>query len=547
MTNSQRERELLYKARHLYQKGQSQLALQIVRQVLQSNPASEQGWLLLAYLVRKDKQKAVYCLQKVLSINPNNQEARLALAKYQSGRMNTLQNQKMVETKVVKYSSEEAMEAGIRQMGADGWKVVNVQVVKEHGLSSCLIIFLALTIVGLVLLLLLLFSAKKVYVVTYQREVVSFNPHYGEAQGKLRKTENLAQEKHKKYSSPLEKFVIVGVFVALGIAALVFALLPKRKYTPTQQDAFSYATGFALKEMYANAPDYYCEGERNPDKAGAYWYLLRVTPLGGNRFKVIGATKAIDRYCVYEVGYFVATVEYVNERGWILVGDVDFSNPCLTVDRTDDYLQGAEDKLVCNGWYPGWKPDPNWSPSSYNALTVATQQLESIPSVTPSPSPSPTPTPRVIPLHGGDIGKSWSNGERRISLLSVYRTTSLNGVRPFGEWHGGYEAGFTKFLVVNLRLERLKPGYEDFYMTAFWLWAYTPDKSVEYQADQYLYKSPQVIRVYYGKAVETSIAFEVLPTSHNFIMCYEYGIAIGPSGKIAGECGSIGNEFKFGD
>jgi len=88
--NSQRERELLDKARHLYQKGQSQLALQIVRQVLQSNPTSEQGWLLLAYLVRKDKQKAIYCLRKVLSINPNNQEARLALAKYQQSRKSTL-------------------------------------------------------------------------------------------------------------------------------------------------------------------------------------------------------------------------------------------------------------------------------------------------------------------------------------------------------------------------------------------------------------------------------------------------------------------------
>ncbi|NPA72661.1 MAG: hypothetical protein GXO35_07515 [Gammaproteobacteria bacterium] len=170
-----------------------------------------------------------------------------------------------------------------------------------------------------------------------------------------------------------------------------------------------------------------------------------------------------------------------------------------------------------------------------------------VPTPSPLPMPTPTVTPVKIPLTRGDIGKSWSNGERRISLLSVYRTPSLNGVKPFGKWHGGYEAGFTQFLVINLRLERLKPGYEDFYMTAFWLWAYTPDKRVEYQADQYLYKSPRVIRVYYQKPVETSIAFEVLPTSHNFIMCYKYGIAIEPSGKIAGECGSIGNEFKFGD
>ena len=77
----------------------------------------------------------------------------------------------MTETKVVKYESEAAMKAGIQQMEAEGWKVVNVQETKEHGASSCLIIILALTIVGLLLLPLLLFSAKKVYVVTYQREI----------------------------------------------------------------------------------------------------------------------------------------------------------------------------------------------------------------------------------------------------------------------------------------------------------------------------------------------------------------------------------------
>lgn len=77
----------------------------------------------------------------------------------------------MVETKVIKYHSEQAMKAGIQQMEAEGWKVVNVQETKEHGVSSCLIVILALTVVGLLLLPLLLFSAKKVYIVTYQREI----------------------------------------------------------------------------------------------------------------------------------------------------------------------------------------------------------------------------------------------------------------------------------------------------------------------------------------------------------------------------------------
>jgi len=80
----------------------------------------------------------------------------------------------MIETKVITYQSEAAMNAGIQQMEAEGWKVTNVQEAKEHGASSCLIIILALTIVGLLLLPFLLFSAKKTYTVTFQREQQEF-------------------------------------------------------------------------------------------------------------------------------------------------------------------------------------------------------------------------------------------------------------------------------------------------------------------------------------------------------------------------------------
>ena len=76
----------------------------------------------------------------------------------------------MTETKVIVYQSEAAMNAGVQQMEAEGWKVTNVQQAKEHGASSCLIIILALTIVGLLLLPLLLFSAKTTYTVTFQRD-----------------------------------------------------------------------------------------------------------------------------------------------------------------------------------------------------------------------------------------------------------------------------------------------------------------------------------------------------------------------------------------
>lgn len=76
----------------------------------------------------------------------------------------------MTETKVITYQSELAMNTGIKEMEAQGWKVTSVQEAKAHGASSCLIIILALTVVGLLLLPLLLFSAKKTYTVTFQRE-----------------------------------------------------------------------------------------------------------------------------------------------------------------------------------------------------------------------------------------------------------------------------------------------------------------------------------------------------------------------------------------
>jgi hypothetical protein len=157
------------------------------------------------------------------------------------------------------------------------------------------------------------------------------------------------------------------------------------------------------------------------------------------------------------------------------------------------------------------------------------------------------PTPIKSTLSGGDIGRGWFNDDRRISLLSVYRTESLNGVKPFGEWNGGHEAGFTQFLVVELQFDRFTPGFDDYEMSGFWLWAYTDDGYREYQADQYLYKSLNMIRVNYQETVREIIAFEVTPESHNFIMCYHSGIAVAPSNKIVSECGSTGYQFKFGD
>ena len=76
----------------------------------------------------------------------------------------------MIETKVIVYKSVGGMNSGVAKMESAGWTVASVQESKEHGASSCLVIILALTIVGLLLLPLLLFSASKNYTVTFTRE-----------------------------------------------------------------------------------------------------------------------------------------------------------------------------------------------------------------------------------------------------------------------------------------------------------------------------------------------------------------------------------------
>ena len=52
-------------------------------------------------------------------------------------------------------------------MESNGWSVQNIVESRDHGLSSCLVILLALTLIGLLLLPVLLFTAKKTYTVTY--------------------------------------------------------------------------------------------------------------------------------------------------------------------------------------------------------------------------------------------------------------------------------------------------------------------------------------------------------------------------------------------
>lgn len=71
--------EKLQQAITLIKSGKKQDGQQILLQIIKSEPDNEQAWLWMSVVVSEDKRR--YCIEKALSINPNNQQAKQALAK----------------------------------------------------------------------------------------------------------------------------------------------------------------------------------------------------------------------------------------------------------------------------------------------------------------------------------------------------------------------------------------------------------------------------------------------------------------------------------
>jgi hypothetical protein len=71
MTNNN---DLLQESIALIKNGQKQRARVLLQKIIQQEPQNEKAWLWLSATVDKNEQK-IYCLKKVLEINPNNQSA----------------------------------------------------------------------------------------------------------------------------------------------------------------------------------------------------------------------------------------------------------------------------------------------------------------------------------------------------------------------------------------------------------------------------------------------------------------------------------------
>jgi len=77
------KQELLKQADYTFQRGNRELAKKYISDILTDHPEDEQAWMLLARVV-DEKERKVQCFERVLKINPKNEEAKLAIVRVRS-------------------------------------------------------------------------------------------------------------------------------------------------------------------------------------------------------------------------------------------------------------------------------------------------------------------------------------------------------------------------------------------------------------------------------------------------------------------------------
>ena len=77
------KQELLKLADYNFQRGNRELARKYLVELLTLHPEDEPAWMLLARVV-EEKERKVECYNKVLKINPGNNEAKIAIARLES-------------------------------------------------------------------------------------------------------------------------------------------------------------------------------------------------------------------------------------------------------------------------------------------------------------------------------------------------------------------------------------------------------------------------------------------------------------------------------
>ena len=77
------KQELLKQADYTFQRGNRELAKKYLSDFLATYPNDESAWMLLAKIV-VEKERKLECYQRVLKINPNNNEAKIGLIRINS-------------------------------------------------------------------------------------------------------------------------------------------------------------------------------------------------------------------------------------------------------------------------------------------------------------------------------------------------------------------------------------------------------------------------------------------------------------------------------
>lgn len=91
------KQELLTQADYTFQRGNRDLAKKYIAEILAVHPDDEPTWMLLARVV-EEKERKVECYERILKLNPKNEEAKLALARVRASINPTLPLPKTIRT-----------------------------------------------------------------------------------------------------------------------------------------------------------------------------------------------------------------------------------------------------------------------------------------------------------------------------------------------------------------------------------------------------------------------------------------------------------------
>lgn len=97
------KQELFKQADYTFQRGNRELAKKYLSELLTAYPNDEAAWMLLAKVV-EEKERKVECFERVLKINPKNEEAKLALVRVRASINPTLPLPKQIKQQQPKTS-----------------------------------------------------------------------------------------------------------------------------------------------------------------------------------------------------------------------------------------------------------------------------------------------------------------------------------------------------------------------------------------------------------------------------------------------------------